>query len=111
MFFRQETLVLGLEINAKTCGIGEFPARIFKNMHGLCVRNAGKGQFQHIFQTRCKPVVHKLVKKPDILLAAIQHMTHNMAHQAFAQIHEIIKADKGRFRLHHPEFRGMAGRI
>ncbi len=32
-------------------------------------------------------------------------MTRNMAHQAFAQIHEIIKADKGRF---HPTIQNSA---
>ena len=111
MLLGQETLVLGLQVDAPADGVIKLVASsdcLLQDFDGLGVGNAGKVGVCHVVQALDQALVHKLVEHVELVGAGGHNVLKDVLEHGLGVIHVVVKVGKGHLGLDHPKLGGMA---
>ena len=111
MLLHQIAFMLALEVGAPVDREFEFLSGSLENLHTFSISETYEIVVKHKFETVDKFFVEVLCKEFDIVAAVVESISDAVFHEFLCQIHILGYVAEGNFRLHHPEFAQVAGRV
>ena len=111
MLLGQETLVLGLQVDAPAHGIVKLVTGgdgLLQDFDGLGIGDAGKVGVCHVVQTLEQTLVHKLVEHIELVGAGGHNVLKDVLEHGLGVIHVVVQVGKGHLGLDHPKLGGVA---
>ena len=109
--FRQETLMLGLQVAAPVDRVLKLCVMLLQNLHGIGIGNVTKIGVQHMVQPLQQTLIDKGVEEVHFLRSMLQNVGDDVLDHILGQMHIVFQISKGDFRFDHPEFSGVPGGV